>query len=401
VFRRWFLILSLPLLILGLCLLRGYRFERLDNEVSVSMADLRSALPNLPEGASWDVGKDGTILRVKALADRPDVAITFRLPVSAPVEALHIAVKVSSRNLVRGEREWEDGRIFLRWHSNVEREALEIDPVASVRDKGRKDGISLVTEPSFGKGYPVLVIENLAASGEMFVAALELTPVKHRTAWRWMRWVLAACWFSWFFACLSGFPKVPRPRRVAAASLWLVMAALFAFPGPWTRIYPLLIPYDLGVSVQTPAAPLAVKPATPETKTPQGIASQGALGKISDKSGWIIKLRSHLKNQRLLLHTSFVVGITLLFSYLVGTRRAAWLTGGLVFAIEGVQTGFGYGFDFVDFIDLVCGAVGITVGWLMFWKLNRWSAISRWMALPAAQPAAASVAGRTPDERKP
>lgn len=400
-FRRWLLILSLPLLILGLCLLRGYRFERLDNQLSVGMDELQSALPNLPEGASWELGKDGTILRVKALPGRPHVHITFRIPVSAPLEAIHTRLDFSCRNLVRGKQEWEDGRIFLRWLSDRENGLVDIDRVASVRGDERQDGISLVTQPSFGKGYPVLVIENLAASGEMSIAAVELTPVRHRAAWHWMRWVLVACWFSWFFACLSGFPKVAWPRRAAAASLWVVMGALFAFPGPWERIYPLLIPYDLGASVHTPAAPLAVKPAAPETKTPQGIASQGALGKIPEQGGWIMQLRSYLKNQRLLLHTGFVVGITLLFSYLVGTRRGTWLAGGLVLAIEGAQTGLGYGFDFVDFTDLICGAVGITVGWLLFWKLNRWSALSRWMALPASQPAAPSVADGAPNERKP
>jgi hypothetical protein len=179
------------------------------------------------------------------------------------------------------------------------------------------------------------------------------------------------------------------------------MGALFAFPGPWERIYPLLIPYDLGASMETRDGPsFAVKPPVPETKTPQGIASQGALGKIPEQGGWIIQIRSHLKRQRLLLHTGFVVGITVLFSYLVGSRRAAWLAGGLVLAMEAAQIGFGYSFDFGDFMDLACGAAGITIGWLLFGKLNRWSSISRWMALPAAEPAPPSIAGSAPDERK-
>ena len=61
-----------------------------------------------------------------------------------------------------------------------------------------------------------------------------------------------------------------------------------------------------------------------------------------------------------------MVGVAFLFSCLVGLRRAAWLAGGLVVAMEGSQTGFGYGFDVDDFIDLVSGAVGIALGGALF-----------------------------------
>jgi hypothetical protein len=372
-----------------------------ENEPTVGMAALKAALPVLPDGAFWDECMNGPTLRIAAGSADRKVALSFRLAVSDAVEALHVGMVMSAKDLLLGEKEWDDGRVLICWVSEGENGPIEIDPVASVRGSQRKEGISLVTAPSFGAGYPVVVIENLATSGEMTISALELTPVRHRPSWRWMRWVLGACWFSWLFACLSGSSKVSLPRRAAAAALWVVMGALFAFPGPWERIYPLLIPYDLGASMETRDGPsFAVKPPVPETKTPQGIASQGALGKIPEQGGWIIQIRSHLKRQRLLLHTGFVVGITVLFSYLVGSRRAAWLAGGLVLAMEAAQIGFGYSFDFGDFMDLACGAAGITIGWLLFGKLNRWSSISRWMALPAAEPAPPSIAGSAPDERK-
>lgn len=364
------------------------------------MAELKAALPALPVGAVWDDGETGPILRVAARASAPTDSISFRLPVTAPVEAIHVSMDISATDLLLGKQEWDDGRILIRWISETGNGAGEIDPVASVRDNDRKDGISLVMEPCSGAGYPALVIENLGSAGEMVISDLVLTPVSHRTSWRWARWIVAACWFSWLFACLSGFPKVPAPRRATAAALWVVMGALFAFPGPWERISPMLIPYDLGESAERHDKTAGVKPATPEIKTPQGFVSQGALGKISDQNGWIIQVRNHLKKQRLLLHTGFMVGATLLFSYLLGPGRAAWLAGGLVIMIEGAQTGFGYGFDFEDVMDLVCGAAGITIGWLLFVKLNKWSAISRWMALPPAELAAPSVADGTPDERK-
>jgi len=369
-------------------------------EPTVGMAALKAALPVLPDGAFWDECMNGPTLRIAAGSAERKVAISFRLAVSDAVEALHVGMVMSAKDLLLGEKEWDDGRVLIRWVSEGENGPIEIDPVASVRGSQRKDGISLVTAPSFGAGYPVVVIENLATSGEMTISALELTPVRHRPSWRWMRWVLGACWFSWLFACLSGFSKIPLPRRAAAAALWVVMGALFAFPGPWERLSPMIIPYDLGEQAETRNGAVGVKPATPETKTPQGIAGQGALGKIPEQGGWIIQIRSHLKRQRLLLHTGFVVGVTVLFSYLVGSRRAAWLAGGLVLAMEGAQIGFGYGFDFEDFMDLIGGVVGITIGWLVFGMLNRWSAISRWMALPAAKPSTPSIAGGAPDERK-
>jgi hypothetical protein len=138
-----------------------------------------------------------------------------------------------------------------------------------------------------------------------------------------------------------------------------------------------------------------------EEKTPQGLAGDGADGKIPDQRGWIIKLRQQLKNQRLLLHTGFVFGIIVLFACLVGARRASWLAAGMVLAIEGAQAGFGYGFDSDDIRDLICGAIGIALGRLLFGKLCGWSAFSRWVALPPAQLAPPAVPNGFPDERKP
>lgn len=398
--RRWLLILTLPLLVLGVCLLRSHRFERIENEVTVGMAELRSALPEPADGAAWEQGKDGTILRLTANSSAKQHAISFRLPVSTPVEALHIALDIRSINLIRGEREWQDGRVLIRWLPEHDNGTFDVDPVASARGNEHKPGISLVTKPSFDSGYPLLVIENLAASGELLISGMELTPVRHRAAWRWMRWVLAAGWLAWIVASLSGFPRVALPRRCAAAFLWLTMGAHFAFPGPWERLTPMIIPYNLGEELgRQQAVPYGESP-MPDKKMPQGLVSHGAHGKIPHQGGWILQIRHKLRNQRLLLHTGFVIGITVLFSFFVGARRAAWLAAGMVVAIEGSQTGFGYGFGSDDFVDLVCGAIGIALGLLVFGKLCRWRAFSRWMALPPAELAPPSVPHGLPDERE-
>jgi hypothetical protein len=401
VLRRWLLILTLPLLLLAVCLLRSQRFERAENEMSVGMAELKAALPVPPDGALWEEGKDGPVLRVTARAANARNAISFRLPVSAPVHALHIALDIASKNIVRGQREWEDGRIMVRWLPEGGKGPADVDAVASTRGSENKQGGSLVVLCSYGAGYPVLVIENLAASGDLIVSGMEITPVKHRAAWHPMRWILAAGWLAWLVAFLSGSPRIALPRRYAAASLWLVMGAYFAFPGPWERLYPMIIGYDLGAETgKAHPAPDRTAPDW-EAKTPQGLVGDGAHGKIPDQRGWIIRLRQHLKNQRLLLHTGFVVGMIVLFSCLVGARRASWLAAGMVLAIEGSQVGFGYGFDNDDIRDLICGAIGIVLGRLLFGKLCGWGAFSRWVALPPAQLASPAVPNGFPDERKP
>ncbi|MEP2777038.1 MAG: hypothetical protein ABJQ29_12655 [Luteolibacter sp.] len=368
--RRILLIVSLFLLIGGVALLRSYRFERVPNISPVSLSDLKASVRGLPQGAEWVESASNLSLRVATLPES-HLSIKFRLPVEEPLEALHVRLAMDANHLIRGMNEWDDGRVLIQWISPNENGNVEIDSMCSARDNESKRNISLVTRPSAGVGYPVLLIENLGKSGSFTITDLELSPVRPRVEWRILRWVLASAWILWIFVILSGASKLTFTRRFAAASAWVALSTVLAFPGPWKILPPMVIPYGLGGDFggQHPGEVELPEKSEFEKKAPHDFASYEAHGKIPLSDHWIIQLKSHLKKFRPLLHIAFVFLIMVAFSWIVGVKRACWLAAGLVVAIETSQTGFGFGFDWKDVLDLACGVVGIFLARRLYARL--------------------------------
>ena len=402
VIRRCLLSVSLILLIGGIAFLRSYRFERVANESALALPDLKSAIAELPEGVEWVDGPHGPALRLTALPGA-HVGLKFRLPFSEPVQALHVRLEMVADHLVRGKKEWEDGRVLVQWLAPDKEERQETDPLSSVFGNESKGGVSLVARPSAGSGFPVLLVQNLGASGEILITGLELSPVRQRVGWSLMRWVIAACWFLWIVAWLSGSPKISFPRRCAAAGAWVALATVFAFPGPWKSLPPMLAPYDLGGSIEVQRGKGGGAAENPEqqTKKPHGVVNHEAFGRIPLQNNWIIQAKSHLKKFRPLLHIGFVFVVAMAFLWLVGMRLASWLAAGLVVAIEASQFGFGFGFDWGDVLDLACGAAGILLAQRLQVRLAPRLARLPRMFAPPAQIAAPSVTGSAPDQGEP
>jgi len=393
VLRCLILYATLASLIFGLCLLRSCRFEGLADVPVIELTDLKSALPRPPDGVRWKLGSEQPELLLTARPGGEHLALTFVMPYAKTVEALHIRMKMTPHQLVKGENQWEDVRVLIRWEQTENGEKCEIDPVAAAFSENGKRTLSVVARPSAGRGIPILMIENLAESGEVLITDLELRPVKQRTGWGWFRISLAVGWFLWIAAFLSGSPRITRPRRYAAAGLWLALGIFFAFPGPWKRLSPLIIPFDLMTETATAGVHHKM-----EKNMPLATVKQETEGKIQAPEGWILSARYHLKPLRPLLHIAFLSAVTVGFILLIGdVRRAAWLALGIVLAMEGTQFGFGYGFDIKDVLDLGFGFLGIFLAAIAFRRLRK----LRGMPAPLAKLIQPSVAHRLADKRQP
>ena len=373
-------LLGFLLLVAGSCFLRSFRFERDDGQPIVRLADLRSAEGKLPEGVSWAAGPQ---LRVSKKQGRSNSGLEFILPYSAPLEALHIRVKVRASKLLRGEHLWEEGRVLIRWENSECEAEPKFDPIGAAEDEEIEIVRSIVVKPASGRAYPILLIENLAASGDLLISDLELTPVKQRSGWFFESWILILFWFSWIFVCLSGKPSPTASRKAAAAALWIAMGIAFAFPGPWQRLSPLVVPYHFGgeeiSSSKVIDVPLGAEEAA---EVPVRLTSYEPMGEIHTHENWIVKTRQFLKKIRLLLHVGFIFLVATGFFLLIDMKRAIWLAAGLVVAIEGSQWGFGYGFDIKDVIDLFSGGIGILLARPFCRRLPQWFPRSKGMVFP-------------------
>ena len=272
--RRCFLFAALLALIAGLFFVRSYRFVRSLDEPAFELADLRRLDPALPIGAEWTGDADKPSLRLPASADSPSRSLKVALPVQRPVEALYVRVGMSAEGLVTGKHEWDSGRLLIQWMSVGHHDPEETDPVGSVEDDEKIEGLSMVVRPASGLAHPVLRIENLGSEGDLVISALEIIPVRQGGFWEWGRWGLCLCWFGWALAFLSGDPRIKRWRISAAAAIWIAMGITFAFPGPWQQLMPFVVPYELGVTGATPAKISSEESGTPWEKVSPNDASR-------------------------------------------------------------------------------------------------------------------------------
>jgi glycopeptide antibiotics resistance protein len=72
-----------------------------------------------------------------------------------------------------------------------------------------------------------------------------------------------------------------------------------------------------------------------------------------------------------LLHVLLLFCPTFAFAWLSGAKRALVLGCSLALACEAAQTGFGYGFDWIDVLDLACDAAGIALALHAYDRMRR------------------------------
>jgi glycopeptide antibiotics resistance protein len=99
------------------------------------------------------------------------------------------------------------------------------------------------------------------------------------------------------------------------------------------------------------------------------MANNEVLGKIPLQGSWIIQVKDQLAKLRLLLHSLLLFAPALGMAVFVGRKPAIALAIGLAISIEAAQTGFGYGFDRFDVIDLAYAAVGIALAMWVYRKV--------------------------------
>jgi len=372
--RHFTLTISLLLLIGGVVGLWHFRFERAENSLEMRLLDLKRANPVLPAGAEWVECDGEDSLRLAVSASHPRVSLAVALPGVSVVEALHIRLRMTAKNLTVGKQVWDDGRVLLEWWSPDGIEKQEIDPLCSLRGDASSGDVSLVVRPISGGSTPRLRIEHLGIQGEIEISKFEWSAVRERTAWKVGQWILGACWIVWIYAFLSGLTSPSRIRKALAAVIWVALGIHFVIPGPWKSLRPILIPFEIGAETSPLKASgesvdlakevnEAADSVLPAVESDVGTA---ALGRIPQQGNWLIQIKHQLSKVRPLLHGLLLFGPTVLFAFLVGQQRALLLAAGFAVAIEAAQIAFGYGFDYNDVFDLFANGFGLVVGLMVY-----------------------------------
>jgi hypothetical protein len=385
--RRLFLFVSFLLLIGGLLALWRFRFERIPGTPALTLSDLRGANPDLPPGAAWEGSAEDPVLRLSVGPGQPRVGVRMELPGFPAMDCLLIRFQMSASNLQLGAQKWDDGRTLIQWRSPDGGGGQEIDAVCSLRENDASGDVSLVVRSSSGSAIPVLRAEHLGVGGEFEVSKLEMIPVKERAVWRFGRWVLLAACFAWLWALMAGARGCPAWKRILAVCIWLGMALIFAIPGPWQTLRPLVLGFEIGtpsVAEQAgdgKAGVVSAPPAQPSLAD----SSRGSVvqEKIPNQGGWIIQTKLRLAMARPLLHAMLLFAPALAFCFLVGRKMALVLAIALAVLIEAAQTAFGYGFDWVDWFDLTTNAAGIALAMWVYVRIQRWHVRKMEKSLPA------------------
>ncbi len=372
--RRVSLWVTFPLLIAGLFVLWGHRFERMPAASEIGLAELRTAFPVLPAGAEWQGSAQDPVLRLVVSQENPRVRLRMELPDVPPVEAFLIRYRMKTKNLTVGPQEWDDGRALIEWRSSDGTVKLELDPVGSLRGDSDSGDNELVLRPANGRSIPVLWIEHLGRGGEFEISSLEMIPVRGRALWKFGQWVLVVVWTLWIWMFLQMVGNRSRWMSALAAVIWVVAAVFLAVPGPWKTLRSLVIPFKIEPPValiagdERPTSDVKSVLPTPAHRLPAPMLE--ATGKIPIQDGWIIKVKHYLSMLRPILHALLLFLPTLVFASLVSRKSTIMLAAGLAIAIEAAQTSFGYGFGWDDVADLTTDAIGIALA-LWVWKKRK------------------------------
>jgi hypothetical protein len=109
-------------------------------------------------------------------------------------------------------------------------------------------------------------------------------------------------------------------------------------------------------------------------KLPSMDLSVTPAGEIGVQGSLVLRVKAALIWARPLLHIGLLMVPTLGFALLAGRRVAILLSASIAVLIESMQVLFGFGFDWMDCLDLLYDAVGIGLGcWLAVWLSRRWS----------------------------
>ncbi len=365
--RRFTLPVTFFILVAGIYFLWQERFERSPGFPTIRLADHR-ATASLPPGAEWLGPENRPRLRLRVDPVHPGVVVThLDFPWTQAVDYLHLRFQISATKLMPGKQVWDDGRCIIEWHSPAGGTAWENNYIASARYNHRREIDEWITRPDHPPAIPALRVENLGIGGDFELSGFEATVVRETWIWKIGRWIVMGAWLAWAVAWIG--TRAGFIRALLAATVWLVMGLYFVVPGPWKLQHSFGTHFDIGKEITSFHDP-AANPLSHPTSNPQAVES---VGKIPDQGDFTLRLKHYAAKARPLLHIILLLGPTLLFACLVGARPARTLAVILALAIEAAQCAFGYGFDWVDIVDLACDAAGIALALAAHCHLKRWS----------------------------
>jgi hypothetical protein len=344
------------------------RYERTQGYPTWRLTDIRENAPPVP-GVKWLGTADHPIVRVTVDANNPRVAAGFRIPGAPAVKMLHLKFRLNARGLLRGKEKWDDGRFMVNWHDPAAGRTLNVDPVASILGNEEGGLSEIVIETKGDAAVPSLRLENLGSAGAFEFSDLEISLVHERMLWKVGKWLLLIAWLAWGFFLIRSWSGIQRWRALAASAVWLMCCMSFVVPGPWKIQRPMGESFSLGmdtthvaVARQTPA-PVGMK-----------VGAIPAEGKMPIQGSFALQVKIRIAQARPFLHALLLFAPALAMMCFIGRRPALWLSIILAISIESAQAVFGYGFDWIDVMDLTCDAVGILLAiWCHAWLLRRFA----------------------------
>ncbi len=342
---------ALPLLcILFGCLVAAWahRFVPQDGASRITLEALE-LIGDKPETLRRESGGG---IAISATPGKPASA-SFAIPEIGEPEIIFIRFHAVADSIEVGLERWDDGRLFFEWMRNGE--VVGISRIDSAR--GHKDqGIqSVAIEAPVSGAEPVLCFQNLGASGTYEIRMLELVAARESRAWSFGKWFLAVGVLA-VVATFVGGTKKPAPwRGWVAAGVWMIVAAGYAFPGPWDVARSFMIPFafpevpimEAGADQQWRETVTSVRP------------GESLMDRLPPPDDIGLRLKLWLPWLRPLLHLALLFAPVLAMAWFVGARRAFWLGWALSLSIEASQVLYGFGFGWDDVWDLIVNGIAI------------------------------------------
>ncbi|MFU8893625.1 MAG: hypothetical protein ACNA8L_08355 [Luteolibacter sp.] len=348
--------------VLIVCLIAAWahRFAPADGAARIGMDALQKIGP-----PSAQIRFDERGLGISARPNEP-ASESFFIPGVGSPDHLFLRYHGVAHGIRSGSQRWEDGRLFVEWINEGRR--VGISAIHSARDDQDSGGrVVVVSSPRKG-AVPVLRLQNLGTSGTFEIRKLEIVAARERRVWAWGKWGIAAAFLGAVAAMVGGTKKPARWRGWVAAGVWLVVAAGYAFPGPWDAARPFVVPFSF---VEVPAA----GPADVTAKAAAGWLAESidapTVERLPPPSDLGLRLKVGLPWLRPLLHVVLLFTPVLVMAWLVGGRRAFWLGWALSLSIEAGQLLYGFGFGWDDVGDLLINGLAISAAVWAHRKFSR------------------------------
>lgn len=378
------LIAALFLLCVGIALIWQHRFESVDDQPAVALDSLVPISTRATELVHDGHDGGSRIIRMEATAPGTAQVALFDLAPQPPPEFLHVRIHALSKNLVPDEGSWQNGRTIIEWHDIDGVHNVVYQPIHSAQFDSMDEPHPFVLECPYQGAVPRLRIENLGREGTYELRELVLQPVRERYLWRIASPLLVSCWLVWVVALCRQNKKPAWWRGFLSGMVFIAMGLTLAIPGPWKVFRPLGFEFNLNQN-ENSKPDKAVDSIQATIKLAYPPLAPQPLGKMEVQGGILIQIKFYLSMIRPLLHGALFLGPAFVLAWLVGKKSSIMLMTLITFGIETSQLLFGYGFDPLDVMDILCDLAGISAG---IWIYSRSSSgIHRRLTRHFPQPA--------------